>query len=102
MPYTQGRFEVSLVSSREEYEHVKSLQTDERTRVQTDRRFSYSLIKKNAVLPAYEIWISLRINNVNYNVDRSKDIYSSFQKISTCIDNLIKLNFMELLRYKVA
>ena len=38
--------------------------------------FSYSLID---VISAYKIWISVGMNDVNYDVDRSKDIYSCFQ-----------------------
>ena len=41
--------------------------------------FRYSLIKKNDVIPAYEIYISVEMNDVNYDVDRSKDIYLCFQ-----------------------
>ena len=50
---------------------------------------SYSLIKKNDVIPAYEMWISVGINDVNYDVDRRKDICSCSKPIYTCIDNSI-------------
>ena len=41
--------------------------------------YSYSPIKKNDVKSAYKIWISVGINDMNYDVDRSKNIYSCFQ-----------------------
>ena len=42
-----------------------------------DVLFNNSLIKNNYVIPSYEIWISVGMNDVNYDVrDRSKDIYS--------------------------
>ena len=44
-----------------------------------DILFSYSLIKKNDVILAYKIWISVVMNDVDYDVDRSKDIYACFQ-----------------------
>ena len=44
-----------------------------------DVLFSYSLIKKNDVIPAFKKWISVGRNDVNYEVDRSKDISSCFQ-----------------------
>ena len=44
-----------------------------------DVLFSYSPIKKNNVIPAFKIWISVEMNDVNYDVDRSKDICSRFQ-----------------------
>ena len=45
-----------------------------------DVLFSYSVIKRNDVIPSYKIWISLGMNDVNYNVlDRSKDIHSCFK-----------------------
>ena len=31
------------------------------------------------MIPAFKIWISVGMNDVNYDVDRSKDIYSRFQ-----------------------
>ena len=40
---------------------------------------SYSLIKKNNVIPVNKIWISFGMNDLNYDVDRSKDIYLCFQ-----------------------
>ena len=40
--------------------------------------FSYSLIKKNNVIPVNKIWISFGMNDLNYDVDRSKDIYFMF------------------------
>ena len=39
----------------------------------------YSLIKKNDVIPANKIWISVGINDVNYDVDRMRGIHSCFQ-----------------------
>ena len=33
----------------------------------------YSVIKKTDVIPANKIWISVGMNDVNYNVERSKD-----------------------------
>ena len=39
---------------------------------------SYSLIKKNNVIPVNKIWISFGMNDLNYDVDRSKDIYFMF------------------------
>ena len=40
----------------------------------------YSLIKRNGVIPSYKIWISVGMNNLNYDVlNRSKDIHSGFQ-----------------------
>ena len=44
-----------------------------------DVLFSYKLIKKNDVLPAFKIWIPGGMNDVNYGIDPSKDIYSCFQ-----------------------
>ena len=44
-----------------------------------DILFSYSLIKQNDVTSAYNIWILVGMNDVNYDVDRSKDIYLCFQ-----------------------
>ena len=45
-----------------------------------DVLFSYSLIKRNDVIPSYEIWISVGMNDVNdVDDDRSKDIYSCSQ-----------------------
>ena len=40
-----------------------------------DVPFSYSLIKENDAISAFKctIWISVGLNDVNYNVDRSKD-----------------------------
>ena len=46
------------------------------------------------MIPSYKIWISVGMNDVNYDVlDLSKDIYSYFQfkQMSTYVDNLIKL-----------
>ena len=48
-------------------------------------------------VPSYKIWISVGMNDVNYDVqDRSQDIHSCFQskQMSTYIyvDNLIKRN----------
>ena len=48
------------------------------------------------MIPSYKIWISVGMNDVNYDVlDRSKDIHSYFQckQMSTYVDNLIKRNF---------
>ena len=45
------------------------------------------------MIPAYEIWISVGMNDVNCDVlDKSKDIHSWFQckQMSTYVDNLIK------------
>ena len=47
------------------------------------------------MIPSYKIWISVRMNDVNYDVqDRSKDIHSCFQfkQMSTSyhVDNLMK------------
>ena len=54
-----------------------------------DVLFSYSLIKRNDVIPSYKIWISVGINDVNYDVlDRNKDIHSCLQAdeyIITCM-----------------
>ena len=36
----------------------------------------YSVIKKTDVIPANKIWISVGMNDVNYNVERSKDFQS--------------------------
>ena len=44
-----------------------------------DVLFSYKLIKKNDVLPAFKIWIPGGMNDVNYDTDRSKDIHTRFQ-----------------------
>ena len=51
------------------------------------------------MIPSYKIWISVGMNDVNYDVqDRSKDVHSCFQskQMSTYIymyvDNLIKHN----------
>ena len=41
--------------------------------------FSYSLIKKNNVIPANKIWISFGMSDLNDDVDRIKDIYLCFQ-----------------------
>ena len=42
--------------------------------------FIYSVIKKNDVITACKIWISVGMNDVNYDVDWGKDIiYSFFQ-----------------------
>ena len=43
-----------------------------------DILFIYSVIK-NDMLPAYKLWISVGMNDVNNNVDRSNDIYSFLQ-----------------------
>ena len=51
--------------------------------------------KENDVKP-YKIWISVRMNDVNYDVLYfSKDIHSYFQckQMRTYVDNLIKLFF---------
>ena len=50
---------------------------------------------KNDVIPSYKIWISVGMNDVNYDVlDRRKDIHSYFQckQMSTYmyVDKLIK------------
>ena len=45
------------------------------------------------MIPSYKIWISVGMNDVNYDVlDRSKDFHSCFQckQMSTYVDNLIK------------
>ena len=39
----------------------------------------YSVIKKNDVITAYKIWISVGMNDVNNDVDQSKDIYKCLQ-----------------------
>ena len=45
-----------------------------------DVLFSYSLIKRNDVIPSYKIWISVGMSDVNYDVlDRSNDIHLCFQ-----------------------
>ena len=44
-----------------------------------DVLFNNSHIKENYVIPSYEIWISVGMNDVNFDVDRSKDIYSCSQ-----------------------
>ena len=44
-----------------------------------DVLLSYSLTKKNDVIPKYNIWISVGMDDVNYDVNRNKDIYSCFQ-----------------------
>ena len=48
-----------------------------------DVLFSYSVIKRNDVIPSYKIWISLGMNDVNYVnydvLDWSKDIHSCFK-----------------------
>ena len=41
--------------------------------------FSYSLIKRNDVIPAYKLWISFGMNVVNNDVNMSKDIQSHFE-----------------------
>ena len=44
------------------------------------------------MIPSYKIWISVGLNDVNYDVlDRSKDIHSYFQckQMSTYVDILI-------------
>ena len=55
-----------------------------------DVLFSYSsLIKKNDVIPACKIWVSVGMNDVTYDVDQSKDIYSCLQADKyTCISVL--------------
>ena len=56
----------------------------------------YSVIKKNGVIPAYTIWISVvGMNDVNNDVDRSKDIYSW---VHINIDHFIK-RYIELSGY---
>ena len=35
-----------------------------------DVLFCYSLIKRNDVIPSYKIWISVGMNNVNYDADK--------------------------------
>ena len=45
------------------------------------------------MIPSYKKWISVGMNDVNYDVlDRSKDIHSCFQckQMSSYVDNLIK------------
>ena len=45
------------------------------------------------MIPSYKIWISVGMNDVNYDVlDQSKDIHSCFQckQMSSYIDDLIK------------
>ena len=44
-----------------------------------DVLFSYSVIRKNDVVPACKIWISVGMNDVNYDAGRSKGIYSCFE-----------------------
>ena len=44
-----------------------------------DVLFTYSFIKKIDVIPACNIWISVGMNDVNYDVDRSKDVCWCFQ-----------------------
>ena len=44
----------------------------------------YSIIKTNDVTPANKIWISVEMNDVNYDVDRTLDIYSCF-KADVCL-----------------
>ena len=49
------------------------------------------------MIPSYKIWISVGMNDVNYDVqDRSKDIHSCFQykQMSTYVDNLIKFRVL--------
>ena len=41
--------------------------------------YAISAIRKNYVIPAYKIWISFGINDVNNDEDRSKDIYLCLQ-----------------------
>ena len=50
-----------------------------------DILFSYSLIKNNYELSAYEIWISVGMNDMNYDVVRRKGYLFMFP--SRCIDN---------------
>ena len=45
------------------------------------------------MIPSYKIWISVGMNDVNYDVlDRSKDIHSCFQckQMNIYVDDLIK------------
>ena len=44
-----------------------------------DVLFSYSVIRKNDVIPACKIWISVGMNDVNYDAGRNKGIYSCFE-----------------------
>ena len=44
-----------------------------------DALFSYSVIKRNDMIPAYKLWISFRMNDVNNDVNMSKDIQSHFE-----------------------
>ena len=49
-------------------------------------------MRKNDVIPAYKIWITLGINDVNNDKERSKNIYSCLQT-----ENYIQRPFNEAL-----
>ena len=55
-------------------------------------RFSIYLFchQKECVITAYKIWISVGMNDVNNNVDQSKDIFSCFQADQYILNNFIK------------
>ena len=44
-----------------------------------DALFSYSVIKRNDVIPAYKLWISFGMNDLKNDVNMSKDIQSHFE-----------------------